>query len=101
MALREDQDDFDKVNKVLIKQYSHVKFSMKDGKRYLGLPDSPVSENDSDSQGLNSASLALAKARMAKRNFKNGGSISPVGSQITRISKHKRMNSVPSQLDNS
>ena len=76
MALAEDEDDFDKANKVLMKQYSHVKFTMKDGKRYLQLPDSPTADKD-DTRKEDALSLAVAKARMTKRNFKNGGSQSP------------------------
>ena len=52
----------------MIKQYPNVKFSMKNGKRYLNLPDSP--RNDSEEKEINPLTLAAAKRRIAKRNFK-------------------------------
>jgi hypothetical protein len=68
------------VNKVLIKQYPHVQFKMKDGKRYLQLPETPPSPKGGENE-VQSLSLAIAKARMAKRNFQNSGTQSPEGSK--------------------
>jgi hypothetical protein len=46
MGRPEDNPDSDRENKRFKQKYKNVKFEMKNGKRYLGLPDSPKSKEN-------------------------------------------------------
>ena len=61
MGLQEDEQDIDKFNAQLEKSHKHVKFTMKDGMRYLGLPDSPVFEKKAEESPIKEASLKMSK----------------------------------------